>query len=154
MTEKELAKELEVSVEKLAAMSEEELAGRGVTRIEPVNGRHPSNWKYAGEVYQLEGDLGVKYPEGVRFKETGYPDFSPYAEAQMEIQLTGSIDADFKLADKAAGLTAAERREQKLTWHHHEDGKTMQLVPSDLHDAVDHTGGVATSGLPYRVGRR
>jgi hypothetical protein len=27
----------------------------------------------------------------------------------------------------------------------------MQLIPSDLHDAVRHTGGVATSGIkPYK----
>ena len=30
------------------------------------------------------------------------------------------------------------------TWHHHHDGKSMHLVPRDLHDAVKHTGGVAT----------
>ncbi|MBN1126825.1 MAG: HNH endonuclease [Sedimentisphaerales bacterium] len=29
------------------------------------------------------------------------------------------------------------------TWHHVEDGVTMQLVPTDLHQAVRHTGGVA-----------
>lgn len=29
------------------------------------------------------------------------------------------------------------------TWHHVEDGRTMQLVPRDLHTAVKHTGGVA-----------
>jgi hypothetical protein len=27
--------------------------------------------------------------------------------------------------------------------HHVEDGLTMQLVPSDLHDVVRHTGGAA-----------
>ena len=29
------------------------------------------------------------------------------------------------------------------TWHHVEDGKTMLLVPSDLHGAVRHTGGAS-----------
>lgn len=29
------------------------------------------------------------------------------------------------------------------TWHHVEDGKTMMLVPTDLHQAVRHTGGAA-----------
>ena len=28
-------------------------------------------------------------------------------------------------------------------WHHVEDGHTLQLVPSDIHAAVRHTGGVA-----------
>lgn len=29
------------------------------------------------------------------------------------------------------------------TWHHVEDGRTMLLVPSDLHSAVRHTGGAS-----------
>ena len=27
------------------------------------------------------------------------------------------------------------------TWHHLEDGKTMILIPTELHDAYRHTGG-------------
>jgi hypothetical protein len=27
-------------------------------------------------------------------------------------------------------------------WHHVEDGRTLELVPKDLHEAVRHTGGV------------
>ena len=27
------------------------------------------------------------------------------------------------------------------TWHHVEDGRTMILIPTDLHDAYRHTGG-------------
>ncbi|MCC8399132.1 MAG: HNH endonuclease [Rickettsia endosymbiont of Platyusa sonomae] len=30
-----------------------------------------------------------------------------------------------------------------MTWHHVEDGKTMQLVPEELHIKVRHTGGAA-----------
>jgi hypothetical protein len=29
------------------------------------------------------------------------------------------------------------------TWHHHQVGKTMQLVPKNLHKEVKHTGGAA-----------
>lgn len=29
------------------------------------------------------------------------------------------------------------------TWHHVEDGRTMQLIPQRLHNAVRHTGGCA-----------
>ncbi|WP_370221743.1 HNH endonuclease [Cytobacillus sp.] len=29
------------------------------------------------------------------------------------------------------------------TWHHVEDGKTMMLVPSDIHGEVRHTGGAS-----------
>jgi hypothetical protein len=34
------------------------------------------------------------------------------------------------------------------TWHHHQNGKTLMLVPTDLHDAVKHGGGVANSREP------
>jgi A nuclease of the HNH/ENDO VII superfamily with conserved WHH len=42
--------------------------------------------------------------------------------------------------DKAAKLDETPRR---YTWHHLEDGKSMILVPRDLHDAVKHSGGVS-----------
>ncbi|WP_221620726.1 HNH endonuclease [Tannerella forsythia] len=29
------------------------------------------------------------------------------------------------------------------TWHHHEDGMTMQEVNSDIHDRFTHRGGVS-----------
>ena len=48
--------------------------------------------------------------------------------------------SNFALADKAAGF---KERPANYTWHHHHDGKTMLLVPRDIHDAVKHTGGVA-----------
>ena len=36
-----------------------------------------------------------------------------------------------------------------LTWHECADGKTMQLVPTDIHDASRHSGGV--SEMKYRM---
>ena len=29
------------------------------------------------------------------------------------------------------------------TWHYHDDGLTMQLIPTTVHNAARHTGGVA-----------
>lgn len=131
----------------IAKMSAEELEALGAKRIETVNGRLPRNWEYAGQVYKLEGELGMKYPEGVRFKETGYPDFTPYAKEEVNIVYSGSRAMDEALSNEAAGLA---RTPEGYTWHHVEKSSTMQLVPSDLHKAVDHTGGVATSGMEYK----
>lgn len=36
---------------------------------------------------------------------------------------------------------------RKITWHHHEDGKTLIPVDSDIHGATKHTGGVKTTEL-------
>ena len=41
------------------------------------------------------------------------------------------------------------RKENQLTWHECADGKTMQLVPTEIHDACRHSGGV--SEMKYRM---
>lgn len=81
----------------------------------------------------------------IQFKD-GYPDFSPYTykgppgKGQVRIHMTGDDAADFAAANKAAGLS---RTPKGHTWHHHQDGSTMQLVRSDLHNNVPHTGGAS-----------
>lgn len=95
---------------------------------------------------KLSPELREKYPESVRFNEKGFPDFSPYAIAEVKIQYSGDRATDYKLANEAAGFAV---KPKDYTWHHHEDAKTMQLVPRDLHREVGHTGGCATSGLDY-----
>ena len=45
-----------------------------------INGRRPINSKYAGRVFdgdKWSPDLAKKYPDGVRFTNEGFPDFSP-----------------------------------------------------------------------------
>ena len=41
------------------------------------------------------------------------------------------------------------RKDNRLTWHECSDGKTMQLVPTEIHDACRHSGGV--SEMKYRM---
>lgn len=118
----------------------------GVQRL--PSGKLPSNWHYAGKVYDGDrwtADLKRKYPDGVRFTKDGYPDFSPYAKKTTTItpHFDGNHTTDFSTADRAAGVTARYRRENELTWHHHQDGTTLLLVPREIHDAVRHAGGVA-----------
>lgn len=114
------------------------------TEIKPVGGRFPINSKYAGKVMPAEAlpvNLRAKYPSGVRFTSEGYPDLSPYAKRSLPVKgLTGNRTKDAKTANRAAGFSDTP---DGYTWHHHEDGVTMQLVPTDLHKAALHTGGVA-----------
>lgn len=56
--------------------------------------------------------------------------------------MTGIRHKDDALANTAAGLS---KKPTGFTWHHHHDGKTMELIPKDLHKAIDHTGGVSKS---------
>jgi hypothetical protein len=101
------------------------------TEIPTIGGRLPINSKYAGGTH----------PSGVSFNQQGFPDFSPYAQKTVVIDdLTGQRAIDEALANKAAGYPSTP---QGYTWHHVEDGKTMQLVPRDIHQATAHTGGAA-----------
>lgn len=109
--------------------------------ILPVGGRMPLNYEYAGQTYELSGALRDKYPRSVAFKLNGFPDFSPYAHARVQVpDLVGDTSTDFAKANKRSGLAETP---DGFTWHHHEDGVTMELVPTDLHSAVGHTGGAA-----------
>jgi hypothetical protein len=52
---------------------------------------------------------------------------------------TGFRPVDEALANRAAGLTSTP---PDHSWHHTEDCVTIQLVPSDIHTAVAHSGGI------------
>lgn len=109
-----------------------------------VNGRSPINSQYAGKNYSAENfppDLQAKYPNGVNFNTKGFPDFSPYAKASLEVPgLTGDYKTDAALANNMAGLSSTPAG---FVWHHVEDANTMLLIPQDIHNAVRHTGGAA-----------
>jgi hypothetical protein len=110
-------------------------------------------------------------PNGVRFRN-GYPDFRPWAQAEVRIGQTGLAedfaDADLRLAQRivrgespvpsgyavsdfmhngeaVAASTARYRRAAGLTWHHHQGGTVMLLVPTRLHANVPHTGGASAA---------
>lgn len=99
-----------------------------------------------GEMYR---QLSEECPEGVKFDKDGYPDFSLYKYKVLEpdqknevsVEVTGDRLEDARRANKAAGF---EKTPDNHTWHHHQDGYTMQLVRKDVHEAVRHTGGVST----------
>ncbi|TKC98828.1 HNH endonuclease [Polyangium fumosum] len=87
---------------------------------------------------------GKKHPKtGVPFDAEGYPDFKAAGVVKKEVKInqTGNREVDDRLANKAAGIDATTTKDH--TWHHHQDGTTMQLVPSDIHGKTGHTGGVA-----------
>jgi hypothetical protein len=85
--------------------------------------------------------LAARYPNGVRFTRAGYPVFTPEAIKRVHVDnLSGNYTTDANMANKAIGETSTPKG---YTWHHVEDGKTMELVPRDLHRAASHTGGAA-----------
>jgi hypothetical protein len=83
----------------------------------------------------------------------GYPDFTEWSQKTYEFDnLPLDRPKDFALANerlaKDLGLknkAAAERYldENNLTWHHHQDRRTLQLLPYDLHSNIPHAGGIS-----------
>lgn len=112
--------------------------------IQKINGRNPINARYAGKTFDGKTwtpALKQKYPEGVKFKPNGFPDFEPYKKATVKLDgLTGNYATDESAALKKVGLS---KTPDGMVWHHVEDGETMHLIPQDVHQAVRHTGGAA-----------
>ncbi len=101
----------------------------------------------------------------VCFDDFGFPDFRPYVskftsntgqiiEAIIPIDMseTGDRAADFKAANKklafALGLPENTKFDKDVddlgyTWHHHQDGKHMMLVPTGINAGVNHAGGTS-----------
>ncbi|MDB5781861.1 PAAR-like domain-containing protein [Caballeronia mineralivorans] len=137
-----------------------EPAGDG-TKIQKGKAKKPRKprepRKYEKKVVNDDGSVTytLKTEDGklvnVTYKN-GYPDFSPYkydgdlGESEVKIDMTGNNNADFKQANQQARFGAgANDHPDGYTWHHNEDGTTMQLIQSDVHDAAPHTGGAASA---------
>lgn len=74
----------------------------------------------------------------------GYPDFTPYERQSVDVpDLQGNhartSTGDFGEADALAEKGKADYT--KNTWHHHQNGTTMQEVPSRIHRKFTHRGG-------------
>ena len=102
--------------------------GEAAGELQPVNGRSPINSSYAGGTYpnaNLPPELQAKYPSSVKFTSEGFPDFWPYAEAEVQVEgLSGNYVIDEQMANEAAGLAETPAG---YVWHHVEDGVTMRL---------------------------
>lgn len=79
----------------------------------------------------------------VTYDKAGFPDFTQYRHPtvkDVQIEFTGKYDTDRARANAASNLTETPIG---WRWHHHQDGKTMQLIRSDVHEDFFHTGGMA-----------
>lgn len=99
--------------------------------------------KYAGKIMEPTGDLAKiikdKYGD-ILMTKTGFPVFDKYAVARIVSDgLTGTMDDIKKIANMLHHGT--EEDIVGYTWHHLEDGKTLILIPRELHEAYRHTGG-------------
>ena len=98
--------------------------------------------------------LDKLYPEGVPFSKEGFPDFKKVAARNSDGSpviidigsLTGNSEKDIRTAEniyKKMGNSAAPG----FTWHHIENSTSLLRVRTDIHQLIDHTGGMSMSGL-------
>jgi SPP1 gp7 family putative phage head morphogenesis protein len=107
------------------------------------------HFRYTAEIDILgrRQHVSVEYPEG-------YPDFRPFmmhpsGVRSVEIDVTGQTAADFRRANIEAGHPEwGSRAPQGWTWHHVEDARTMQLVPSIINGTFNHRGGASVARNP------
>jgi hypothetical protein len=95
-----------------------------------------------------KGDKGILFVNGE-------PDFSKIAYDTVTIDNFSSSrygsGANMDLADEALakkwGMTKDEiyawRNERELMWHERSDMKTLDLVPHDIHENINHQGGIS-----------
>ena len=105
---------------------------------------NPEN-KSWGEILEKHNIDGIEYKDGES-------DFSSIAKETVEIDdFTDSRaknfdQADEKLAEiwnKSPEEIEKWRKENNYTWHECSDCKTMQLVPSEVHNNMPHSGGIS-----------
>jgi len=103
------------------------------------------NERYIGCVMEPSGTdsalIKAKYGD-IYMSSQGFAILDDYAIARVELDgLTGLNNG----ADDIARANLAHHGTQTsipgYTWHHLEDGKTLILVPTELHEAYRHTGG-------------
>ena len=87
----------------------------------------------------------------IRFRD-GEPDFSGISKGTVEIEQfsdsrTDNFDkADIELAKQKVCTpeeVAKWRKDNGYTWHECKDMKTMQKVPSEVHNNITHSGGIS-----------
>ena len=137
---------------------------RGFHRPDAGSGDHRQEWKRKGGEVDFYDDGTVVYTrsDGATlpyrndhpvFAEGRKANGQPMVREQVEIEQAGNHTTGYGDANRAAGDPPCKPTQQGhpegTVWHHHEDGKTMQLIDQEDHNVRDggfpHQGGVSQS---------
>jgi A nuclease of the HNH/ENDO VII superfamily with conserved WHH len=115
-----------------------------------INGRKPVNHEFHGQTYHTKSGYDVP------FDNNGFPDMDAFSARTVRINnMDGTVSGDFSkanmqafgVADPNYHLTVGNGQYANYTWHHHQDTKSMMLVPKAINNpaagGVAHTGGAA-----------
>ena len=125
------------------------LSGDNITKeilnIKPKNAPSPKKWIDKGGKIEVDSS---KIPpewiytdwEGNTIKYTdGFPDFKNGFPPQVQKEFI--IESGFE--GRAKDFSKAGNPGIGNTWHHHQDGKTLQAVDSAIHRRFTHRGGIS-----------
>jgi hypothetical protein len=112
-----------------------------------INGRR-AYW--GSKAFKAGGFVKVTLESGavvtVKFKPGGFPDFTPFlykgggGKSIAKIVFSGDRYVDEIAANKDAGFLVTPKG---FTWHHSEVLGQMELVDTEIHSLISHTGGFA-----------
>ncbi|GAA3191440.1 MULTISPECIES: SMI1/KNR4 family protein [Streptomyces] len=130
-------------------------------------GQHaaPPNTAYAGQVVHFPDPVrAARHPAGVRMDGRGFPSFTPYARAAVEIAEPpeGFGVDELRLTDYVSANAAMHARRHELwaegpavatphgwTWHHVAGTRRLELVPVEVKALLRHHGGLATAAVAH-----
>ncbi len=118
-----------------------------------ISGQKPKNYEFAGQTYHTSSGYDIP------FDQYGFPDMDAVSMRTVRINgmqgNTTITNGDFSkanfeafgVADPNYHLTVNNGQYANYTWHHHQDTKSMMLVPKVVNNpnmgGVSHTGGAA-----------
>lgn len=113
---------------------------------------HDSEWgKINGQVeigHMTDQRENPTWDYGRRPSSAGHdPNYDLGNFAQADNEIADQLRSNYP--DVTGDDIAAYRNANHLIWHECADGKTMQLVPEEIHNACRHSGGV--SEMKYRM---
>lgn len=129
----------------------------------------PPGSRFAGQVVRFAAPLlRIRYPDGVYVGLTGFPEWTPYARAVVELPPPPGAFADqIRVVEVLAANAVLARTGDPLwehvdgadpvstpdgwAWAHLGASRRIALLPVEAHAGFRHAGGIATLGLPQEA---
>lgn len=114
-------------------------------KTKPLHSKDPDKWYRDGGNITIDKDKTWTYNDSEGNSVAypgGYPDFKAAGMVKQEVDI-GKFEGYNTDMPKADRLAPNGPIPDSSTWHHHQDGKTMQEVDTLHHDRFKHRGGMS-----------
>lgn len=124
----------------------DDLDNADLIESKPLNSPDPEKWINSGGKINVDGNGTWTYTssDGVNACYTdGYPDFDRAGLVKDTYTVEDGFDTKNHTVDinKAKSATREGTSGSGMTWHHNQDGSTLELVPTKYHKLFTHRGG-------------